>query len=78
MRTIAISIDATTEDLLDQLCASAGSGRSRSAVVRAAVRALAEQEKRRQQEEHERKVLRRHRRRLEQEARALVDEQRER
>lgn len=75
MKTIAVSIDEDTLDNLDAVVAASRSLRSRSAVIRAAVREFAERERRRQAEEQERAVLRQHSRRLAREARALIREQ---
>jgi len=45
MRTVAVTLDAKTIELLDKLRGS-GSGESRSAIVRQAVLTLADKEKR--------------------------------
>ena len=78
MKTIAVSIDDRTIELLDAMVGKPGEGsrhRSRSAVVRAAVREFAEREARCRIEERDADVLKRNRKRLERQARALVAEQ---
>ena len=75
MKTIAITVDDETAEMLERLCLAAGRPRGRSALVRAAIRQFAEQETRRQQEEQEREIVRKHRRLLERDARALVKDQ---
>ena len=72
MNTIAITIDDDTAHLLEDLMRKSQPRRSRSSLVRAAIREFAERELRRSQEERERAVLRKHRTRLERQARALV------
>jgi metal-responsive CopG/Arc/MetJ family transcriptional regulator len=73
MKTIAVTIDESTLKLLDEL--SNGMSRSRSALVRTALREFAEREHRRETEAKESAVFRKHRRRLAQQARALISEQ---
>ncbi len=75
MKTIAVTIDETTLRLLDELAAALPQPRSRSALVRTAVREFAEREWRREAETREHEVLRKHRRRLARQARALIAEQ---
>lgn len=75
MKTIAISIDQKTLETVDELVTQSSHFRNRSAVVRAAVRAFAEDELRRQAEERERAVLRKNRQKLSRQARALIEEQ---
>jgi metal-responsive CopG/Arc/MetJ family transcriptional regulator len=75
MKSIAISIDEPTLKQLDDLTAASARPRSRSALVRIAVREFAERERRRQTDSQETQVIRKHRRRLAQQARALVDAQ---
>jgi len=75
MRTIAISIDEPTLKQLDELAAASARPRSRSALVRIAVREFAEREQRRETESQESEIIRKHRRRLAQQARALVGAQ---
>jgi predicted transcriptional regulator len=75
MKNIAITIDEPTLKLLDELAAGAPRPRSRSALVRIAVREFAEREQRRQAEAREDAIIRRHRKRLARQARALVASQ---
>jgi len=75
MKTIAVTIDDTTLKLLDALSAGEPRRRTRSALVRAALREFAERERRRADEEREREIFRKHRQQLAREARRLVDQQ---
>ena len=75
MKTIAITIDEGTLRSVDELVARSEHLRSRSAVVRTALREFAERERRRQAEERDRAVFRKHRGRLSRQARALIAEQ---
>ena len=75
MKTIAATIDDATLRLLDELSASEPRRRTRSALVRAALREYAERERRRADEERERAVFRKHREQLAREARGLVAQQ---
>jgi metal-responsive CopG/Arc/MetJ family transcriptional regulator len=72
MKTIAVTIDEGTLRLLDELTAGETGRRTRSALVRTALREFAERERRRQIEEREREIFRRSRRQLAREARLLV------
>jgi metal-responsive CopG/Arc/MetJ family transcriptional regulator len=74
MKTIAVTIDEDTLKLLDELKGGT-SRRSRSALVRTALREFAEREHRREVEAKERAVFRKHRKRLARQARALIAEQ---
>jgi metal-responsive CopG/Arc/MetJ family transcriptional regulator len=74
MKTIAVTIDEGTLKLLDELTNGA-SRRSRSAVVRTALREFADRERRRETEAKESAVFRKHRKRLARQARVLVAEQ---
>jgi Arc/MetJ-type ribon-helix-helix transcriptional regulator len=74
MKTIAVTIDDDTLKLLDELTGGT-SRRSRSALVRTALREFAERERRREVEAKENAVLRKHRKRLARQARALIAEQ---
>jgi metal-responsive CopG/Arc/MetJ family transcriptional regulator len=78
LKTIAVTIDEETLGLLDRLTSTADRKRSRSALVRTAVREFAARERQRSEEARERELLRRHGRRLRAEAEALVREQAER
>jgi metal-responsive CopG/Arc/MetJ family transcriptional regulator len=75
MKTIAVTVDEATLRLLDKLSAGEPRRRTRSALVRAALREFAERERRRADEEREREIFRKHRHRLAREARWLVDQQ---
>jgi Arc/MetJ-type ribon-helix-helix transcriptional regulator len=75
MKTIAVTIDEATLRLLDDLTAGESRRRTRSALVRAALREFAERERRRQIEEREREIFRKSRRQLAREARLLVGAQ---
>lgn len=75
MKTIAITIDEQTLKLVDQLHRSSKQFRSRSALIRAAIRDYAVRERERRSQEHERKVFRDNKRLLDRQLRALVKEQ---
>jgi Arc/MetJ-type ribon-helix-helix transcriptional regulator len=75
MKTIAVTIDESTLRLLDELTAGEPRRRTRSAVVRAALREFAERERRRTIEEREREIFRRNRKQLAREARLLIEAQ---
>jgi predicted transcriptional regulator len=72
MKTIAVTVDEVTLRLLDELAASEPQRRTRSALVRAALREFAERERRRVVEEREREIFRRNRKQLTRQARLLV------
>jgi metal-responsive CopG/Arc/MetJ family transcriptional regulator len=72
MKTIAISIDETTLERVDEVVAKSPRLPNRSAVIRLAVREFADRELQRREEERERTILNKHRKRLERQARALV------
>jgi metal-responsive CopG/Arc/MetJ family transcriptional regulator len=74
MKTIAITIDDATLKLLDELT-DGTSRRSRSALVRTALREFAERELRREVEAKESAVFHKHRKRLARQVRALIAEQ---
>jgi metal-responsive CopG/Arc/MetJ family transcriptional regulator len=74
MKTIAVTIDDDTLKLLDELTGGT-SRRSRSALVRTALREFAEREHRREVAAKERAVFRKHRKPLARQARALIAEQ---
>ena len=75
MKTIAITIDETTLRLLDELAVFSPQRKSRSALVRTAIRGFAEQQRRRKTEADEDRILRANRKRLAREAKALIAEQ---
>lgn len=75
MKTIAVTIDDPTLKLLDELTHGCTRTRSRSALVRMALREFAERERRRQIEAKDGEVFRKHRKRLARQARILISEQ---
>lgn len=75
MKPMTVTIDEETLRLLDGLAGASPGLRSRSALVRAAIREFVERERRRQLEERERTILRKHRQMLRRQARALLREQ---
>jgi predicted transcriptional regulator len=75
MKTIAVTVDEATLKLLDELAAGQTRRRTRSALVRAALRQFAEGERRRVVEDREREIFRKHRTQLAQQARLLVRDQ---
>jgi metal-responsive CopG/Arc/MetJ family transcriptional regulator len=75
VKTIAVTIDEATLKLLDELAAGQSGRRTRSALVRAALRQFAENERRREVEEREREIFRKHRRQLAQQTRVLIRDQ---
>jgi metal-responsive CopG/Arc/MetJ family transcriptional regulator len=75
MKTIAISIDEATLKLLDELTDPSSRQRSRSALVRTALREFTEREHSKEVEAKEAEVFRKHRKRLARQARALIAEQ---
>jgi metal-responsive CopG/Arc/MetJ family transcriptional regulator len=77
MKTIAITIDEHTLGLLDRLTSKADRTRSRSALVRAAVREFVARHQRSTEEARERVLLHKHRDLLRKEARALIQGQAE-
>ena len=77
MKTIAVTLDAATLRMLEEL-GKEWTNESRSALVRRAVRDLAERVRRRRGEQAEAVLLRRHRAKLSREAAALVRDQAQR
>ncbi|MGH7388775.1 MAG: ribbon-helix-helix protein, CopG family [Candidatus Rokuibacteriota bacterium] len=75
MKTIAVTVDDATLRLLDELASGQSRRRTRSALVRAALKEFAERERRRIIEAREREIFREHRTQLEREARLLVKAQ---
>jgi predicted transcriptional regulator len=73
MKTIAI--DEATLKLLDKLTESSSRRRSRTALVRAALRQYAQRERRQTIEAKDAAIFRKHRKRLALQNRALVSEQ---
>ena len=70
-----IAIDEATLKLLDELAESSSRRRSRTALVRTALRQYAERERRRKSEANDGAIFRKQRKRLKREARALMAEQ---
>ena len=75
MRTIAITIDDETLGLIDELHRSSRRFRSRSALVRAAIRAYASLERERRSRERELRVIRENKALLDRQLKAMVKEQ---
>lgn len=75
MKTIAVTVDEATLKLLDELTDAFPRLRSRSALVRTALREFAERERRREIEAKDGEVFRKHRKRLARQARILISEQ---
>jgi predicted transcriptional regulator len=73
MKTIAI--DEATSKLLDALAETSSRRRSRTALVRTALRQYAERVRRRASEAKDGAVFRKHRKRLTRQARVLIAEQ---
>ncbi len=71
MRTIAITMMKTLA-LLDELARASRRRRSRSALVRAAIRQFAERRHREEIEARDRDILRKHKKRLARQASALI------
>ena len=70
-----IAIDKATSKLLDELADTSSRRRSRTALVRAALRQYADRERRRKNESRDGALFRKHRKQLAREARALIAEQ---
>ena len=75
MKTIAIMIDDETMDLLEELQGSSDQFRSRSALVRAAIRDYSVRQHRRLEEEREREIIHQNKELLDKELSALVEQQ---
>ena len=75
MKTIAITVDDETLSLMDRLHRSSRRFRSRSALVRAAIRAYAAQESERRARVRELEVIRENKQLLDRQLKALVREQ---
>lgn len=75
MKTIAITIDDETLGLIDELHRSSRRFRSRSALVRAAIRAYASLERERRSRERELRVIRENKALLDRQLKAMVKEQ---
>jgi len=70
-----IAIDEATSKLLDDLAETSSRRRSRSALVRVALRQYAERQRRRETDVKDGEVFRKYRKRLARQARALIAEQ---
>ncbi len=75
MKTIAITVDEETLALIDELHSSSDEFRSRSALVRAAIREYAALEQRRSEEEREREIIRKNKDLLDRQLKALIADQ---
>lgn len=75
MKTIAITVDDETLDLIDELQGSSAQFQSRSALVRAAIREYCERRRRRLEEDRERELVRQNKELLDKQLKALVEEQ---
>ncbi len=75
MKTIAITVDEETLALIEKLYGPSSEFRSRSALVRAAIREYAEHVQRRREEEREREIIRKNKDLLDRELKALIEEQ---
>lgn len=75
MKTIAITVDEETLDLIDELHGASSEFQSRSAFIRAAIREYAARLNRKLEEEREREILRTNKELLDEELKALVEEQ---
>ena len=75
MKTIAITIDEETLDLFDKLHRSSSEFRSRSALVRAAIREYAARVHKRLEEERERELVHKNKDLLDRQLKALIAEQ---
>ena len=71
MKTIAITIDEKTLEMLDELTANSPRARNRSALVCAAIQEFAQRTRRRELEAREDRMLNNRRRRLRRQAAAL-------
>jgi len=75
VKTIAITVDEDTLELIDRLHTSSGKFRSRSAFIRAAIREFVEQTNKRLEEERESELVHQNKELLEKQLKALVEEQ---
>jgi Arc/MetJ-type ribon-helix-helix transcriptional regulator len=72
VKTIAITIDEETLRFIDQYQRSSGRYRSRSAFVRAAIRAYAARESERRSRARELRIIRQHKNLLDRQLKAMV------
>ena len=70
-----IAIDEATSKLLDELTETSSRRRSRSALVRMALRQYAKTQRQRETDAKDGEVFRKHRKRLARQARVLITEQ---
>jgi len=75
MKTIAITVDDETLELLEEPLGSSAQFQSRSALVRVAIREYSARLRRRLEEERERGIVRQNKELLEKQVKALVEEQ---
>ena len=75
MKTIAITVDEETLELIDKLHGSSSEFRSRSALIRAAIREYAARVHKRLEEERERELVHKNKDLLDKQLKALVEEQ---
>lgn len=75
MKTIAVTVDDETLELMDELQASSAQFQSRSALVRAAIREYSARLRRRLEEDRERRVVQQNKELLDKQLKALVEEQ---
>jgi len=76
MKTIAIAIDEPTLRSIEEIAKkSPQRARSRSQIIRKAIREFVTKEKQQVRESREREIFKRHRSRLARQARALISEQ---
>ncbi len=75
MKTIAITVDDETIELIDELFRSTNEFRSRSALMRTALREYAAQVRKRKQEERETAVIQKHKKELDKQLEVLISEQ---
>ncbi len=75
MKTIAITVDEETLELIDELYDSSNEFRSRSALVRTAIRAYAAHVRRQREEEREREIIHENKGILDKQLEVLISEQ---
>ena len=75
MKTIAVTVDEETMDLIDKLQGTSSEFRNRSALVRAAIREYAARVHKRLEEDREHELIHKNKDLLEKQLKALVEEQ---
>ncbi len=76
MKTIAITIDEQTLNSIEEILKrSPAQGKSRSRIIREAIKDFVAREQQQKRESRERKILNKHRNRLARQAQALISEQ---